>query len=113
LRTSGSRQLGLSSDKCKEKIPTNEYHRRSLSAGGYEWHPRTVDQQASVGWLDTSISRSLDSSVVLPSFDGYGDPNLFLQRFESIADHYRWPPEEVLFRMKQRITGDAEYVIDR
>jgi hypothetical protein len=109
LRTFGPRQLGLSSDK--EKVPTSEHHRRSLSAGGYERHSRTVDQQASVGWLDTPVFRSLDSSVILPSFDGYGDLNLFLQRFESIADHYRWPPEEVLFRMKQRITGDAEYVL--
>jgi len=44
-------------------------------------------------------------------FDGYGDLNLFIQRFESIATHYRWPQNELLFRMKQRITGVAEYVL--
>jgi predicted aspartyl protease len=61
--------------------------------------------------MDLPALRPIDHLIRLPTFDGYGDLGLFLQRFESIASHYGWPPEELLFRMKQQITGDAEYVL--
>ncbi|HSN24302.1 MAG TPA: hypothetical protein VLS45_09100, partial [Methylomicrobium sp.] len=82
--------------------------RRSLSASGYGPLSRPDDRTPHV---DPPIHRPLDNSILLPTFDGYGDLNLFLQRFESIAKHCGWLPEELLFRMKQRITGDAEYVL--
>ena len=85
--------------------------RRSLSAEGYETltshrNPTT----SSLNLEQSSMPRHLDQSVILPTFDGYGDLNLFLQKFESIAAHYHWSPQESLFRLKQRIVGDAEYV---
>jgi predicted aspartyl protease len=82
---------------------SNVSRRRSRSASGYEPLPRTADYQSAYQPMDTSIR--------LPTFDGYGDLGLFLQRFEAVAGHCRWPPEEFLFRMKQQITGDAEYVL--
>lgn len=49
--------------------------------------------------------------MAVPTFDGYGDITLFLKRFESIANYYGWSSEEILSRLKQRIIGDAEYVL--
>jgi hypothetical protein len=72
---------------------SNVSRRRSRSASGYEPLPRTADYQ--------SVYRPMDTSIRLPTFDGYGDLGLFLQRFEAVAGHCRWPPEEFLFRMKQ------------
>ena len=94
-----------------EKVRSSGSHRRSLSANGYDSLPRIVDQHANVPYVDPPVYRPLDHSIILPTFDGYGDLSLFIQRFESIAAHCGWPPEELLFRMKQRITGDAEYVL--
>jgi hypothetical protein len=90
------------------RVANRGSQRRSLSASGYGPMPRPNDLTPHV---DPPRYRPLDNSILLPTFDGYGDLNLFLQRFESIAKHCGWSPEELLFRMKQRITGDAEYVL--
>jgi hypothetical protein len=86
-------------------------HRRSLSANGYGAFSQPANQVLTRAHVDPPVKRVIDHSITLPVFDGYGDLNMFLQRFESIADYYGWPSAESLFRMKQRITGDAEYVL--
>lgn len=86
-------------------------HRCSLSANGYDLLLRFVAQHSNVPYIAPPRCRALDHSIILQTCDGYGDLSLFIQRFESIADHCGWPPKELLFRMKQRITGDAEYVL--
>jgi hypothetical protein len=63
--------------------------RRSRSTSGYGPLPRTGEHE--------SIYRPIDQSIRLPMFDGYGNLRLFLQRFEAVAGHCKWPPEELLF----------------
>jgi hypothetical protein len=85
--------------------------RRSISADRYIGELKQHKTLEDIMNLDRPAYRPLDHSVVLPSFDGYGDLNLFLQKFDTIAAHYNWNSQELLFRMKQRIVGDAEYVL--
>ena len=59
----------------------------------------------------TSESRRVDHSIEMPRFDGAGDLQLFLQRFNTIADYYNWAAEEKLFRLKNCIHGDAQYLL--
>jgi len=47
----------------------------------------------------------------MPRFDGTGDLDIFLQRFQTLADYYLWHADEQLFRLKTCIKGDAQYVL--
>jgi hypothetical protein len=47
----------------------------------------------------------------MPRFDGTGDLDIFLQRFQTLADYYLWHEDEQLFRLKTCIQGDAQYVL--
>ena len=53
----------------------------------------------------------MDSSIVLPQFDGSGDLELFLKRFQSIASFYNWSERETLFRLEQSVLDNAQYVM--
>ena len=53
----------------------------------------------------------VDQSVDMPRFDGYGDLELFLQRFNTLATYFRWSSEEKLFRLRNSIQGDAIYML--
>lgn len=46
----------------------------------------------------------------MPRFDGDGDLELFIQRFDIIAGYYNWPTDEKLFRLKY-CNGDAQYLL--
>jgi hypothetical protein len=84
---------------------------RSISENGYGSPGGRLEQHAEASYFGPQVRGVWDPSIILPTFDGYGVIQLFLQRFEAIANHFKWSPEEQLFRMKQRITGDAEYVL--
>jgi hypothetical protein len=47
----------------------------------------------------------------MPRFDGTGDLELFLRRFQTLAEYFDWRGEEKLFRLKNCIHGDAQYVL--
>ena len=55
--------------------------------------------------------RPVDNSVIVPRFDGSGDLELFLKRFMSVAQYYRWTEEEKLFRLEHCIMDSAQYVL--
>jgi hypothetical protein len=58
------------------------------------------------------LSLSTDNQPVwLPTFNGYGDLGIFLQRFETIVGHCIWPPEKLAFRMKQQTIEDVEFLL--
>lgn len=85
---------------CKvQREPTvKSGRRRSLSVDNYQ--PRLMSDR-----------RRIDQSVEMPRFDGIGDLELFIQRFDMLADYYQWPEDEKLFRLKQCVHGDAQYVL--
>ena len=56
-------------------------------------------------------SKPIDSSITVPQFDGSGDLELFLKRFQSIAAYYNWDDSELLFRLEQSIQDNAQYVM--
>ena len=56
-------------------------------------------------------SRRVDQSIEMPRFDGTGDLELFLRRFQTLAEYFDWRGEEKLFRLKNCIHGDAQYVL--
>jgi hypothetical protein len=90
------------------RVSNRASQRRSLSASGYGPLPRPNDL---IPHADPPRCRPLDYSILLPTFDGYGDRNLLLQRFEFIVKYCRLSPEELLLHMLQRITGDAQYFL--
>ena len=47
----------------------------------------------------------------MPQFDGVGDVELFLHRFALLSDYYGWSDSERLFRMKQSIRDNAQYML--
>ena len=47
----------------------------------------------------------------MPRVDGTGDLELFLQRFRTLADYYEWSNSEQLFRLKNSMQGDAQYLL--
>lgn len=56
-------------------------------------------------------ARPIDGSIVIPKFDGSGDLELFLKRFQAIAEYCHWNDRETLFRLEQSILDDAQYVM--
>ena len=53
----------------------------------------------------------IDGSIVIPKFDGTGDLDLFLKRFQAIADYCNWNDRDTLFRLEQSIQDSAQYVL--
>jgi hypothetical protein len=47
----------------------------------------------------------------MPRFDGYGNIELFLQRFNTLACYFRCSSEERLFRLRNSIQGNALYML--
>jgi len=47
----------------------------------------------------------------MPRFDGTGDLELFFRRFQTLAEYFDWRGEEKLFRLKNCIRDDAQYVL--
>jgi len=80
-------------------------HRRSRSEDHLAWTPERASLPAS------RQGRGIDSSIEMPRFDGTGDLDIFLQRFQTLADYYLWSENEQLFRLKTCIQGDAQYVL--
>jgi len=87
--------------------------RRSLSADfGYinkdRRHTEDLNQHTV---MFIPESRRVDQFVEMPRFDGTSDLELFLKRFSTLADYYRWFSFEQLFRLKNCIQGDAQYLL--
>ena len=57
------------------------------------------------------MPRRVDQSIEMPHFDGTGNLELFLRRFETLAGYFDWRGEEKLFRLKNCIRDDAQYVL--
>lgn len=55
--------------------------------------------------------RTIDPSIEMPSFDGSGDVELFLQRFETLVEFFKWTEREQVFRIKQCVKADAQYML--
>ena len=55
--------------------------------------------------------KPIDGSIVIPKFDGTGDLDLFLKRFQAIADYCNWNDRDTLFRLEQSIQDSAQYVL--
>ena len=87
--------------------------RRSNSAGNTFRNTASVDDCSSCHppGSPPNIRRRIDQSVEMPKFDGVGDLELFLQRFDMLAEYYDWSTSEQLFRLKQCVQGDAQYVL--
>lgn len=47
-------------------------------------------------------------AIAPPTYDGSGDVEEFLELFESISDHNRWPEEEKAIRLKLAVTGSGK-----
>jgi hypothetical protein len=61
--------------------------------------------------LSEQPRKKIDQSISMPVFDGEGDLELFLDRFDMLADYYEWREPERLFRLQQCIRGDAQYML--
>ena len=55
--------------------------------------------------------RKIDPSIEMPSFDGSGDVELFLHRFETLVEFFNWTEREQVFRIKQCVKADAQYML--
>ena len=80
--------------------------RRSFSAEPATWNEERTMRRP----LEESspVRRRIDYTVEMPKFDGVGHLELFLQRFRTLAEYYKWPTSEQLFRMKQCVQADAQ-----
>jgi hypothetical protein len=90
----GVRRRSLSDDVIKQKTVLWDDYPSSRMSGTATWDRRRLDQ-----------------FVEMPKFDGVVDMKLFLQRFRTLADYYNWSADERLFRLKQCIQGDAQYML--
>ncbi|HSN23390.1 MAG TPA: retropepsin-like aspartic protease, partial [Methylomicrobium sp.] len=84
----------LSADQCDAELRNNQAGRSRPRFGSV-----------------TSESRRIDQSIEMPRFDGTGDLELFIQRVNTKADYYNWTAGEKLFRLKNCIHGDAQYLL--
>jgi hypothetical protein len=57
------------------------------------------------------LRKRIDHSISMPVFDGEGDLELFLNRFDMLADYFEWEEPERLFRLRHCIRGDAQYML--
>ena len=89
-----------------ERVSAGRSCRRSISADGASLPSH------SVGYNRHRVeTKQIDHSIEMPQFDGRSDVELFLRRFELLAEYYAWSDTERLFRMKQSIRGDAQYML--
>jgi hypothetical protein len=100
-------------DPCYRKDPAERRPRRSLSADHADnCNDRRYMNYPSQREDSTNFnSRRVDQFVEMPRFDGTGDLELFLQRFRTLVDYYGWSNSEQLFRLKNSIQGDAQYLL--
>jgi len=89
-----------------ERVNAVGSRRRSISADG------TRLPSHSVSYNRRRVeTKQIDHSIEMPQFDGRSDVELFLRRFELLSEYYAWSDTERLFRMKQSIRGDAQYML--
>jgi hypothetical protein len=99
--------------RCYGNGPAEGRPRRSLSAD----HGDSSKDRRYMGYPSQRTEgtildkRRVDQFVEMPRFDGTGDLELFLQRFRTLAEYYGWTNSEQLFRLKNSIQGDAQYVV--
>jgi hypothetical protein len=99
--------------RCHGNGPAEGRPRRSLSAD----HGDSSEDRRYMGYPSQRTEgtildkRRVDQFVEMPRFDGTGDLELFLQRFRTLAEYYGWTNSEQLFRLKNSIQGDAQYVV--
>jgi hypothetical protein len=55
--------------------------------------------------------RDIDPSIEMHSFDGSGDVELSLHRFETLVEFINWTEREQVFRIKQCVKADAQYML--
>ena len=89
---------------------SKDLHRRSLSAVSHRHRAPEVETSRK---RDASemLRKKIDHSIMMPVFDGESDLELFLDRFETLASYYEWQEPERLFRLRQCIRGDAQYML--
>jgi hypothetical protein len=61
--------------------------------------------------LSEQPRKKIDQSISMPVFDGEGDLELFLDRFDMLADYFEWREPKRVFRLQQYIRGDAQYML--
>ena len=102
-----TRQMNDLDRCCPDDRPEGRVGRSDLFEDRQS-HASTAVRRGKEGYSEV---RRIDHSVDMPQFDGLGDVELFLQRFHTLAQYYEWREEEKLFRMKQCIRGDAQYML--
>ena len=88
----------------RRPAPPNGCARRSISAD------RGVTPLPS-NYRNSSRQRPVDNSITVPRFDGTGDVELFLKRFQSVAQYYGWNDKEQVFRLEHCLTDNVQYVL--
>ena len=96
--------------------PERQLTERSLATNVDDRHSNMRRRSSSQGepsiFERNSIPRRpMDSSIAVLHFDGSGDLELFLKRFQSIASFYSWNERETLFRLEQSVLDNAQYVM--
>jgi hypothetical protein len=88
------------------------YQKQSLSNGNCQRRrSRSVDELRDFNTVCKYGRHPVDSSIVVPRFNGTEDLELFLKRFMSVARYYNWTEEEILFRLEHSIVDNAQYVM--
>jgi predicted aspartyl protease len=87
--------------------------RRSSSVGNCrrEWQDVESVQPQVYAQQPCGRQRQIDASIEMPHFDGNGDVELFLHRFHMLAEFFQWNDREEMFRLKQCVRGDAQYML--
>jgi hypothetical protein len=87
--------------------------RRSSSVGNCrrEWQDVESVQPQVHAQQTCGRQRQIDASIEMPHFDGNGDVELFFYRFHMLAEFFQWNDREEMFRLKQCVRGDAQYML--
>ncbi|HSN23670.1 MAG TPA: hypothetical protein VLS45_05815, partial [Methylomicrobium sp.] len=100
-------------DQCTvggENYSPTVHHKQSSGSRNYH-RRRSMSMDEAKKTMNGNRMRPIDSSIVVPRFDGTGDLELFLKRFLSVARFYSWTEEETLFRLEHSIVDNAQYVL--
>ena len=104
--TSSWREAPTFSGVRPEQYDSDSQHQERFRA---ETRRRSFSAQCA--FREHQAPRRVDQSIEMPRFDGTGDLELFLRRFQTLAEYFDWRGEEKLFRLKNCIRDDAQYVL--